>query len=189
MYVQASYMHIHLLTEVSTRELVAHLKEKDKLLPVNQSFAPSSTTNRPSLSMLAIPNPPPPCNQDDFQGIQFWTRSRWNLYVDKENENGRNPSKLGFICDKDGNTVSDARLATIGKEANQLWAELYRERQDPLTWSGKTQSAADFFNNSMHLKFEEFRYCDHNWKIEAFATIRYPDFVRNKAASGRLACE
>jgi hypothetical protein len=147
---------------VSTRELVAHLKEKDKLLPVNQPHPSLPATNQPLLCALIIPNPPPSCNQDDFPDVRFWTRSEWNEYVDKENENGRNPSKVGFICQKDGSMVSDARLTTIGKEANQLWAEIYRERQDPLTWSGKTRTAADFFSNSMCIKFEEFQYCNYS---------------------------
>ena len=86
----------------------------------------------------------------------------------------------------------------MGQQVQELWAELYHELQDPPSWKAlqdppswkaKTQTAADFFSNSMHLKFDEFRYCDNDWKIEAFATIRYPDFVRYPCASGRLACE
>lgn len=171
-------------------ELVAHLKEKDKIPIANHHITSSSTTNQPlSSNTLVIPNSPPPCDQDDFEDVQFWTQAEWNAFTDKQREKGITPPKLGFICQENGKVASDARLTAMGQQAQELWAELYRERQDPPSWKAKTRTAADFFSNSMRLKFDEFRYCDSDWKIEAFATIRYPDFVRYPRASGRLARE
>jgi hypothetical protein len=77
----------------------------------------------------------------------------------------------------------------MGQQAHELWAELYRERQDPGSWKVKTRTAADFFSNSMRIKFNEFQYCEDDWKIEAFATIKYPDFARYLRASGKLTRE
>lgn len=159
------------------KELVAHLMEKDKFLAFNQP-PPPSTTNRSSPSTLVVPIPPPSCDRNDFEDVKFWTRAEWNTYIDRQNEKGNTPSKLGFLYRQDGQMIEDARLTAINKRAQELWVELYHERQNPSTWSNKTRTAADFFSNSMRLEFEEFRYCDNDWKIEAYATLRYPDFAR-----------
>ncbi|KAF8890251.1 hypothetical protein CPB84DRAFT_1826411 [Gymnopilus junonius] len=172
---------------VSKRELITHLMEKDKLGTTNQLIALSSTANHTLPSTLVIPDPPPPCDQADFEAVQYWTREEWTTYWGRQLAKGKTPSKLGFLCQKDGGTISEGRLNAMTKWAHELWAELYHERQNPPTWSNKNRSAAEFFSNSMRLEFEEFCYCSNDWKLEAFATVQYPDFTRNKGSSGHLA--
>ena len=88
--------------------------------------------------------------------------------------------KLQFITDQDGTMVSNERLTAISKEARLLWVSLYKKRQDPKHWGIKSKFASDYFSNSMRIKFEEFQWCEGDWKIEAFATIRYPDWVSSR---------
>jgi hypothetical protein len=42
------------------------------------------------------------------------------------------------------------------------------------------------FSNSMRNKFAEFRWCEGDWKAEAFGTIRFPDWCRYMCSSGHL---
>jgi hypothetical protein len=65
-------------------ELITHLKEKDKIPIANHPIASSSTSNQPNT--LVIPNPPPPCDQDDFEDVRFWTRAEWNAFTEKQRD-------------------------------------------------------------------------------------------------------
>ena len=57
-------------------ELIAYLKENNKIPIANQP------------NTLIIPNPPPPCDQDDFEDVRFWTRAKWNAFTEKQREKG-----------------------------------------------------------------------------------------------------
>ncbi|KAF8154952.1 hypothetical protein B0H34DRAFT_860719 [Crassisporium funariophilum] len=166
--------------------LVELLKEKAKTVAPSDPVSSPPTLGQPANHKFTIPDSPPLYNEDDFEDVKFWTRREWSTFVDKQREKGISTPKLGFLCHEDGKVLSDARFAAIGKYAQEIWAELYRERQDPDTWKNKTETATTYFSNSMRHKFEEFRYCDNDWKVEAYATIRYPDFARYPRASGRL---
>ncbi len=70
--------------------------------------------------------------------------------------------------------------------AKQAWNELYRLRLDPRSWTKKTPKAASYLAYIMKTNFDEFRYCDGDWKVERFAIIKYPDWCRDARESGHL---
>lgn len=194
-----------MLTITHIRQLVAHMMLKDKpsvapsqpwsadtssssrpAPPESSESFPSSTINLHPSSRLIIPDSPSQCSQEDYEHVQFWTRSEWTKYEHKKKEKGERYHKLRFISQENGNMVDDSRLSAIGKEATELWNTLYHTRDDPPSWKNKTKIASHYFSNSMRLKFEEFRWCEDNWKIEAFATNRYPDWCRWSRSSGQL---
>ncbi|KAF8962357.1 hypothetical protein BDZ97DRAFT_1825778 [Flammula alnicola] len=153
-------------------ELLSHLKEKDKIPIIN----PPSSSTKPSQFTLVIPDSPPPCDRTDFPDVRFWNRKEWSAYIQKQQANGSLLKKLRFVTQEDGDMVSEERLSAMSKEAKSLWATLYLKRLDPNNWGIKTTMASDFFSNSMRIKFPEFRWCENDWKIEAFATIRYSEW-------------
>ncbi|PPQ93924.1 LOW QUALITY PROTEIN: hypothetical protein CVT25_010665 [Psilocybe cyanescens] len=114
---------------------------------------------------------------------------QWNKFTKNQHKKGGTPHTLVFVCDKEGEMISEACMANMGKKANKLWAQLYHNRQDPNSWKAKMQTVSEYFGNSMSLKFPEFQYCKNTWKFEAFVTIWYPDFACNWCASGHLAHE
>jgi hypothetical protein len=182
------------------RQLVTYMMEKDKT-SISQPFSAGSSSyshsastesskpfpiNVHPTSRLVIPDSPPECHQDDYEDVQFWTRAEWTQYEHKKREKGERYHKLRFISQENGSMVDNARLSAIGKEATELWNTLYHTRDDPPSWKSKTKIASQYFSNSMRLKFEEFRWCEDNWKIEAFATNRFPDWCRWSRGSGLL---
>lgn len=194
-----------MLTIILVRQLVTHMMEKDKTSVVqpcsagmpsysrpqaassesSESF-PSSAINVHPTSRLIIPDSPPQCYQDDYEDVQFWTRQEWVQYEQNKREKGEKFHKLRFLSQENGSMVDNDRLSAIGKEATELWNTLYHTRNDPPSWKSKTKIASQYFSNSMRFKFEEFRWCEDNWKIEAFATTRYPDWCRWSRSSRRL---
>lgn len=191
-YVFTHYMCIYVLTNIFTSDLIAYLKERDSKVPIliaNQPSTSSSTLIWPLADTLIIPDPLPSCNQDDFNQVPFWTWTEWNKFTKNQHKKGGTPHTLVFVCDKEGEMISEACMANMGKKANKLWAQLYHNRQDPNSWKAKMQTVSEYFGNSMSLKFPEFQYCKNTWKFEAFVTIWYPDFACNWCASGHLAHE
>ena len=72
------------------------------------------------------------------------------------------------------------------KRAKQLWTSCYHLRMDPPTWTKKCDDAALFFSRNMRISFSEFSLCENDWKAEAFAVIRYPDWASDVRGSGTL---
>ena len=72
--------------------------------------------------------------------------------------------------------------------AKQAWNELYRLWLDPSLWTKKTWKAATYFAHIMKTGFEEFQYCDGDWKVEWFAIIKYPDWCHDAREPGHLTC-
>ena len=79
--------------EVERCGLKIHSCTKKNLIIGHPPFNPSSFMM--SGSKLVIPDPPPPCDRDDFPDVGWWTRTEWTTYVEKQKE-GLTNSKLGF---------------------------------------------------------------------------------------------
>ena len=137
-----SLFYVHMLTKMYFRQLVAHMMEKDKA-SVAQPSSDSSSSSRPSsssescppsainappASQLIIPDSPPPCYQEDYEDVQFWTRAEWTQYEHKKREKGDRFHKLRFISQENGSMVDNTCLLAIGKEATELWNTLYHTR-------------------------------------------------------------
>jgi len=70
--------------------------------------------------------------------------------------------------------------------AKQAWNELYHLQLNPSSWTKKTLKAASYLTYIMKMSFDEFQYCDGDWKVEWFAIIKYPDWCHDARESGRL---
>lgn len=141
------------------------------------------------LDKLVIPCASEELDPDDYVSARFWTQTSWNDLKRNKVNQGFNVKNLGFICDEDGNPVSKERLATMTKRAKQLWTTCYHLRMDPPSWTKKTEDVALYFSRNMRLSFPEFTLCENDWKAEAFAVIRYPDWSSDVRGSGTLTRE
>ncbi len=94
--------------------------------------------------------------------------------------------KLGFVTDEDGQSVGSNRLKNMSETAKKLWAHLHHYRLAPATWRLISQQAYEYYSNSMRAAFVEFRFCDNDWKVSLFGSIRFPDWSNGPRASGKL---
>jgi hypothetical protein len=127
-----------------------------------------------------------PLRKEDYPDVPYWREESWVKYTEEQRERGKVPSKLGFLTDDDGNPVLESRIKTFMSIAKQAWNELYRLRLDPSSWTKKTPQAALYFTHILRKNYDEFRYCDGDWKVERFAIVKYPDWCRDARESGRL---
>ena len=135
------------------------------------------------LGPLSIPAPSPPLERKDFQDVRFWTLQEWNDHK-RHNESIR---KLAFITTSGGGPIVNGRLEQMSEMARMLFNELHARGLAPSTWKAKSQTATDFFINTIVKKFPELRWCEGgSWKAEAFAVTRYPDCSRKFFNTGSL---
>lgn len=163
--------------------------------PIAQAPGPSTTsmTSVPATyntditcSGLAIPQSPLLLDVDEYPDAKFWNKCEWTTFENAQNDKGISFPKLRFITTQNGETVSSERLSAMTEEAKKLWNALYASRVDPASWKLKTAEAGAYFSNSMRARFDEFRLCAHDWKVEQFAVIRYPDWAKSSRSSGKL---
>lgn len=152
-------------------------------LPVEPASA------RTTKKTLDVPAPLEQLDVGEYPYVKFWDLSDWTHFKSKKTDAGISFHKLQFMEDEEGKPVSSERLAKMTKTAKELWNELYSTRSDPATWSTKLHSNSQYFARTMQLEYPEFRYCDGNWKADAFATIRFPDWNRADRSSGVLSRE
>jgi hypothetical protein len=144
--------------------------------------------NQEKSDTLTVPDRPQPLDEEDYLGVLYWQEELWVKHTEEQRERGQNPSRLGFLTDDDGNPVTEPRIKMFMSTAKQAWNELYRLRLDPISWTKKTPKAASYLAYVLKTNFDEFRYCDGDWKVERFAIVKYPDWCRDAREPGRLTC-
>lgn len=180
------YFYSHIRTNfILNSELVSTLKGmlQNQPAPTIQPPPQGSTAGH---GKLVIPPPVPQANQINFEGVKFWTRNNWVNYTQRCQEQNKECKKLGFLTTEDGKAVDDTRIKAMTDFSKQLWHSLRSENQDPDSWRTRTSFASDFYSASMHSKFPEFLWCEGDWKVHAFATIRYPDYIVQRKAGNVL---
>jgi hypothetical protein len=181
------YAHI---SHVYFRKLVLQLQDViNKLTSQRPHHLPVPDTARDQEKMdILVPEQPAPqsLHEEDYPDIPYWREQSWVKYFEEQRERGNTPSRLGFLTDDDGDPVTESRIKTFMTTAKQAWNELYRLRLDPKSWTKKTPKAASYLAYIMKKNYDEFRYCDGDWKIERFAIVKYPDWCRDARDSGRL---
>lgn len=176
-----------------SRERVIELKEELKearqfpKATASSSTLPSNVTEphgiiiQPSTdhsTEIIVPPAPPIADEDDHDAVRFWKKSEWRNFEEGERKRNRNTVKFSFICDESGESVSPSRIDEIGDAAKLAWNELYHFRLAPTTWAKKIDRANEYFSNTMRAKFPELRLCQGDWKLQEFATERYPAWCR-----------
>lgn len=167
------------------RNIVTRLQ--DVINRLTSSFSTPGPAAPPTIpTSLIAPDAPEALDEEDYPDVPYWRESDWMNHAEQQKERGRIVSKLGFLTGEDGSSVTEFRIKQFMSHAKHVWNELYRSRHDPCSWTKKTQSTAAYFENDMKVKFQEFRFCEGNWKVERFAIIKYPDWCRDARESGRL---
>ncbi|KAF8956678.1 hypothetical protein BDZ97DRAFT_1925217 [Flammula alnicola] len=170
------------------REIISLLKDRNTTPSQAPLSLPSSSVRPPESShhTLTLPPSPPLYCEEDCENEPYYDKPQWRKHIQSERSKGNNPSRLKFLTDSEGIYVSKTRRSVIYEEACMVWNSLHSARQDPTHWKTKTKFAKEFFSNSMRTKFEEFRLCKDDWKVEAYATIKYSDWTSRRRESGKL---
>ena len=147
---------------------------------------PNTASSQEKSDSLIVPDQSRPLDEEDYPAVLYWHEESWVKHTKEQRERGRTPSRLGFLTDDDGNPVTESRIKMFTSTAKQAWNELYRLRLDPSSWTKKTPKAASYLTYILKKNFDEFRYCDGDWKAERFAIVKYPDWCRDARDSGRL---
>jgi hypothetical protein len=135
---------------------------------------------------LVVPNAPEPLDEEDYPAVHYWHDRDWIKHTERQKDRRQGIQRLGFLTNEDGNPVTESRIKAFTSTAKQAWNELYRHRLDPASWTKKTPKAASYLAYIMKTHFDEFHYCDGDWKVERFAVVKYLDWCRDARESGNL---
>ncbi|KAG6895764.1 hypothetical protein C0992_012770 [Termitomyces sp. T32_za158] len=126
-------------------------------------------------------------DRDDYPDVTYWTEKEWTDWMEKQKNSNGSADKVGFLTDEDG--IADKnQISQISERAKVLWNELEGNGQAPKSWKKKTNSARNYFYAHMLADFPDFLLADGYWKLERFATIRFPDWRKaRKGQSGVLS--
>ncbi|KAF8152446.1 hypothetical protein B0H34DRAFT_810357 [Crassisporium funariophilum] len=147
-----------------------------------------NSQNKPLTRNLDIPSTPPVCQRKDYPDVPFWTKAEWDALVEHKKLANKTPAWNAFLTDKEGNVSTKNRFNEIWADAKLAFNSLYFRCVDPSSWSKKTDVAAAYFYNTITVKYPEFQLCEGNWKIQTWATERYPDWAKNVRKPGGLKC-
>lgn len=146
----------------------------------------ATTSNEGSLHILDTE----PCLAREQCGVNFFTSREWAHHVEQQNNIGIAIKKTDFLEKLGGGPVDEARAAEFSKRATEVFTHLWRHHHDPSTWGKKSHLVGIFFAVSMRKHFVEFRLCEGDCKAEAYATLKFCDFTRNRRDNGSLLkCE
>ena len=172
------------MTTIATSRTPSSVRSKSLVGPL-QPLQPE----KDDVDKLVIPCVPDELDPDDYESARFWTQIGWNNHKKHQVNQGLYVKSLGFMCDADGDPVSKEHLTTMTKRAKQLWTTCYHLHMDPPSWTKKTEDVSNYFSRNMRISFPKFALCEGNWKAEAFAVIRYPDWASDVRGSGTLIRE
>ncbi|KAG6815592.1 hypothetical protein H0H93_009400, partial [Arthromyces matolae] len=181
-----AYMKLESKNESLNLE-VAHLRGLTNTL-VGTSHTPSTSKQKHPVrttSTISQSNSRPlhhkiPRSEDreNYPGVPYWSKAEWVEFCDQEKDAGRVPDRLGFLTDEDGHDVDKNRIKMMTDTAKMLWNGLKEEDMAPVSWKRKSDKAGLYFSSRMLTEFVEFRLDNGRWKIELFATIKYPDWTK-----------
>jgi len=177
----------------SPRTLVTQLQDVINKLTSSQhpqllSTLDPAPNQEKSDSLKVVLDQPQPLEQENHPHVCYWCKGDWVKYAKQQHNHGQVPSRLGFLTDEDGSLVTESRIKTFMSAAKQAWNELYHIQLDPSLWMKKTLEAASYLTYIMKMAFNEFRYCNGDWKVKQFAIIKYPDWCHDVREPGHLTC-
>ncbi|KAF8058215.1 hypothetical protein FPV67DRAFT_1676467 [Lyophyllum atratum] len=171
------------------RDEVTHLRQLASALatagassshPSNIPVEKQHTKRAASMTLrLSTPKLPRHKDRDVVPEVPWYAEDEWVEYIEKQRKRGKGYDKLGFLVDEDGEVVSKSRLKEMSKAVKMLWNQLRANNppMHPPTWAKKTTKAKEYVFYHMLTDFPEFLLGDGHWKLERFATIRYPDWT------------
>ena len=191
-YVSICYIYALITLFFSPRNLVTQLQDVINTLSSSRHpqilSKPDMAPNQENSDGLVVPDSPPPLDQANYPDACHWHLEHWMKYSEQQLNLRQLPPRLAFLTDEDGNPATESWMKMFMSTAKQAWNELYRLQLEPSSWTKKTHKAASYFAYIMKTNFNEFRYCDGNWKVEWFATIKYPDWCHDARVLGCLTC-
>ena len=87
------------------------------------SMPDTAASNQEKPDSLVVPDQPRPLDEEDYPEVLYWCEESWVKHTEEERERGRNPPRLGFLTNDDGNPVTEAWIKTFMSTAKQAWNE------------------------------------------------------------------
>jgi hypothetical protein len=130
----------------------------------------------------------PPLLKENHPSICYWTRKEFDEFITrndgetdglalKKTRRGRpsndDEEKHPYLENEDGTPVDHYRLNMFGNKARRLFESMRAADVAPMSWAKMSSQVYEYFQIEMLSEFNEFRFCDGNWKLDLWATRTY----------------
>ncbi|KAG6873816.1 hypothetical protein C0992_008393, partial [Termitomyces sp. T32_za158] len=172
--------HLHQLTTTLATVLKSHLTPEPRVRRTRSSA--SAAALQASSKGLQVPSTklPQTKDRDDYPDVPYWDEKQWRDWVEIEKNLGHKLTRFGFITDSDGDPVLKQRLKEFSDTSQVCWNELRQHGEHPDSWKKKSHTLQEFYYHMMLSRYPEFLLAANYWKLEAYATIKYPDYMQNR---------
>ncbi|KAG6824918.1 hypothetical protein H0H92_005417, partial [Tricholoma furcatifolium] len=186
-------VEIRLLRAAINSDEIIHLRQLSSTLASSSKPAttyPNRSESRIHLKSLSArqvsrKNIPKVEDQQDYPDVPYWEHSEWLRWVERQKNRGQKVDRFGFLTDSDGQPLSRERLKEISATSTSCWNEIAEWREQPASWKKKTSKVKDYYYYYMLTEFREFLLADGYWKLEAYATLKYPDWTQGHALASK----
>jgi hypothetical protein len=109
----------------------------------------------------------------------FWHKRHWKNFKKESEKASVQCQKLDFLVDIKGNRISEERQAEIMAYQGDLFSSYLLAGRAPRSWDRHNDIVLKRLHRRiMAEQFEELRFCEKNWKIDAIAIIKYTDWIK-----------
>ena len=140
-------------------------------LHTSVSAPPSILTSLSGSSLSTHYIPHEKLEKDDYPAVQFWTWADWTKFDDNVDANEDLGHGMRFLEDEDGCVITPTRASLIHDQARSFWNQISTSNVSllPTSWGQAGLDLRQLFNKQMRAEFNEFQYCEADWKAKAFA--------------------
>jgi hypothetical protein len=150
------------------------------------SDLPSNLANVSISSLLTSSAPNKKLKREDYPNVRFWTWEDWSESSDSEDASEELGRGMQFLEDEDedGCVINSVRASSIRDQARSIWNQVIASNLNllPTTWGQAGLNLRQHFNNQMRAEFQEFQFCEADWKAKAFAMEYYPNWYRKRSS-------
>ncbi|KAA1478534.1 hypothetical protein DENSPDRAFT_885969 [Dentipellis sp. KUC8613] len=87
---------------------------------------------------------------------------------------------IHYLVDRQGIVITFARFKAIAQLCRSVWRQLLLDGTGPAKWGEISYQALQYYTRAIIGKFEEFSFCENNWKLMLFTSYYYPVWYRNQ---------
>jgi hypothetical protein len=146
----------------------------------------------------------PQLDKARFPKVKFWTRKLFkeacqktigdtNALATSSKKRGRpqqrnsgdtddktgNGQRHNYLEDANSNLVEEEHIKHFSLKARKIWNALQTAKRAPFKWSQIDNDAYEYFKSKMLNEFTKFQLCEGSWKLDHWATLNYPLWVKN----------
>lgn len=166
------------------------------------SHGTSDVTKRAALFQVIFPNASKDTSrlttldEDEYPNVRFWHQDSFKEWYEKHGKGGKThrgelSKKLYFLESMDGQLLQTIRINNIRRVVKSIFTHIRQKLPSALVqkWGHADIELQSLLYAELSHQFDEFRYCEDNWKVRTFVSIWYGNWNRDRSNDKKAKTE